>query len=119
VVNVLINNFIDGRQACYLAYVKSSNTLLLVDDAGDAGGPFAGSMVLDGRPADIQNSQCIVDAAGSSASTTTGIGNTLTLSLNMIFKSGFTGNHVIWVAGRDAAGANNTGWQAMGTTTVQ
>ena len=119
VVNVLINNFIDGRQACYLAYVRSNNTLLLVDDGGDAGGPFAGSMVPDGSPADIQNSQCIVDAAGSSASTTTGIGNTLTLVLNVIFKSGFNGNHVIWAAGRDTAGANNTGWQAMGTTAVQ
>ncbi|SPF50571.1 hypothetical protein SBA4_4430017 [Candidatus Sulfopaludibacter sp. SbA4] len=119
VVNVLINNFIDGRQACYLAYVQSSNTWLLVDDAGDAGGPFAGSMVLDGNATDIQNSQCIIDGSGSSASTATGIGNTLTLELNIIFKSGFTGNHVIWAAGRDTAGANNTGWQAMGTTSVQ
>jgi len=32
--------------ACYLAYAAASNSLLLVDDAGDAAGPFAGGMVL-------------------------------------------------------------------------
>src|SRR4030088_2878227 len=36
VVNVLINNFLDGRQACYLAYSQPSNVLYLVNDAGTA-----------------------------------------------------------------------------------
>jgi len=116
VVNLLVNNFIDGRQACYLAYAAASNSLLLVDDAGDAGGPFAGSMTLNGSAATIQNSQCAVSGTGSSAVKN---GNNLTLALNVTFKSAFAGNHIVWVAGRAAAGDNNTDWQAVGTTTVQ
>ncbi|SPF52305.1 hypothetical protein SBA4_50008 [Candidatus Sulfopaludibacter sp. SbA4] len=36
VVNVLINNFLDGRQSCYLAYSRPLNTLYLVNDTGTA-----------------------------------------------------------------------------------
>jgi hypothetical protein len=116
VVNVLVNNFIDGRRACYLAYVVSSNLLFLVDDAGDAGGPYAGGMALDGNVATIQNSQCSVSGVGSSASQS---GNALTLTLNITFQPGFLGHKIMWVAGRDAAGGNNTDWQAMKTWFVQ
>jgi len=116
VVNVLANNFIDGRQACFLAYVASSNTLYLVDDGGDAGGPFAGGMVLSGAAGTIQNSQCSVSGTGSSAVAS---GNTLTLTLNLTFKSGLSGNRIVWVAGRDGAGGNNTDWQSMGTESIQ
>ncbi|SPF54062.1 exported hypothetical protein [Candidatus Sulfopaludibacter sp. SbA4] len=132
VVNVLVNNFIDGRNACYLAFVPSGSltgTLYLVDDGGDAGGPFAGGMVLPGSTGAIQNSQCVVSAAGSSAAfgfseITTPSGNiptgtSLTLTLNITFKSAFAGNRILFVAGRDAAGANNTGWQSVGTSMVQ
>jgi hypothetical protein len=115
VVNMLVNNFIDGRHACYLAYVASSNTLYLVNDAGDAGGPFAGSMVVNGSAGTIQNSQCSVSGTGSSATP----GNTLTLTLNITFKAAFAGNRIVWAAGRDRADGNNTDWQAMGTWTVQ
>src|SRR5437016_4861940 len=89
VVNVLINDFIDGRSACYAAYAEGGNTLYLVDDAGDAGGPFAGSMLLDGTPGSIENSQCRIDRVGSSA---TGNGMTLALKLNIFFKEGFRGH---------------------------
>jgi hypothetical protein len=116
IVNVLINNFIDGRQGCYLAYVRSSNTLILVDDAGDAGGSYAGSMPLNGSNAGIQNSQCAVNGSGSAV---TYAANTMTLTLNITFQGAFGGNRVVYVAGRDNAGGNNTGWQAMGTWTVQ
>jgi hypothetical protein len=116
VVNVLVNDFIDGRQACYLAYSAPSNTLLLVDDGGDAGGPFAGSMVLNGAAATIQNKQCLVNGAASSAAAS---GNTLTVALNITFKDVFAGDRILYVAGRDGTGGNNTGWQAMGTWTVQ
>jgi len=115
IVNLLVNNFIDGRQACYLAYVASSNTLLLVDDAGDAGGPFAGSMALNGARGPIQNGQCVIGALSSAVLS----GNTLTLTLNITFTANLTGNQVLYIAGRDAAGGNNTDWQAMGTWTVQ
>jgi hypothetical protein len=116
VVNVLINNAIDGRQACYLAYAAASNTLYLVDDAGDAGGPFAGGMVLNGGSGSIGNSQCTVNGTGSTAAPSPGA---LALMLNVTLASGFTGNRIMYVAGRDAAGGNNTDWQASGTVTVQ
>ena len=115
IVNLLVNNFIDGRQACYLAYVGSSNSLDLVDDGGHAQGPYAGSMVLNGSGT-IQNSQCSVNGAGSSAVLA---GNTLTLTLNITFKSTFAGDRILYVAGRDGSGGNNTDWQAVGTWTVQ
>jgi len=116
VVNVLINDFLDGRHACYLAYVAAGNLLYLVDDGGDAGGPFAGSMAVNGGNGGIQNSQCAVSGAGSTVGTAP---NTLTLTLNLTFTGAFSGNRVVYVAGRDQAGGNNTGWQAIGTWTVQ
>ncbi len=115
VVNVLINNFINGIDACYLAYAESSNTLYLVDNEGDVGGPYAGSMVLNGTGS-IQNSQCQIEGAGSSA---VGSGDTLTLTLNILFYEGFAGNQSVYSAARDSGGNNNTGWQALGTWSVQ
>jgi hypothetical protein len=115
IVNLLINNFIDGRQACYLAYVASSGTLLLVDDAGEAQGPYART-VLNGGGAPIQNSQCAVSSVGSSVALA---GNMLTLTLNITFTSSFVGNRVLYVAGRDNTGGNNTGWQSVGVWSIQ
>src|SRR6185369_364477 len=34
VLNILINNFLDGRNACYLAYSRPGAVLYLVSDAG-------------------------------------------------------------------------------------
>ncbi len=112
IVNVLINNSLDAKRACYLAYLAASNTLLLVDDAGDGGGPYAGTMPLNGTNTGISNSQCAVNGAGSSVSFGP---NTLTLTLNIKFTAAFGGNRIVWVAGRDAAFGNNTDWQALGT----
>jgi len=111
VVNVLINTFLDGRQGCYIAFVPSgggAGTLYLIDDAGDAGGPYSG-MMLPGKGV-VQNSQCGVSGSGSSVS---GSGNNLTLTLNMIFAPTFAGNKVIYAAARDTA-QSNSGWQTMG-----
>jgi len=113
---VLINNFLDGRKACYLAYSAPANTLFLVDDAGEAGGPFAGQMALNGGNGSIGNGQCVVTGVGSAVSTAP---STLTLTLNIAFTAAFTGNRVVYVAGRDRAEGNNTDWQAVATWTVQ
>jgi hypothetical protein len=113
-MNVLVNNFIDGRQACYLAFVPSGATagsLYLVDDAGTAGGPFAGA-TLPGSGT-IQNSQCSIDIASSSFNAS---GNTLTLILSITFKPAFSGDRVFYAAARSAT--QNSGWQAIGTVTV-
>ncbi|MEZ5402690.1 MAG: BACON domain-containing protein [Bryobacteraceae bacterium] len=113
VVNVLINNAIDGRNACYVAYVPSTGRLLLVNDAGQGAGPFAGALTLPGSGT-AANSQCEVDAAQSSAVVS---GDTLTLMLRLSFKPSFRGNRVVYLAARH--GSDNSGWQAMGTILVQ
>src|ERR1019366_4636998 len=88
VENILVNDFIDGRSACYLAYSRPANLLLLVDNAGDAGGPFAGSASL-GAAGSIQNGQCIVSWGSNPVNTS---GNTLALTLNITFTAAFDGN---------------------------
>lgn len=111
VVNILINNFIDGRSACYLAYVVPSSTLVLVDDAGRAGGPYAGSVTL-GNSTAIQNSQCAVTLTSANGS-----GDTLSLMLNITFQSAFAGNRIQYLAARDAA-QNSSGWLPLGVWQV-
>ncbi|MEZ5357143.1 MAG: hypothetical protein R2762_31280, partial [Bryobacteraceae bacterium] len=113
ILNLLINNAIDGRNACYVAFIRAAGTLVLVNDAGDAGGPFAGSMTIPGSGS-VMNSQCIVRAAGSSAS---GVGGTFTLTLDFEFAGSFRGDRIVYAAARDGQG-NNSGWQSMGTVTV-
>ena len=106
VINVLINNFLDGRQACYIAYSRPLNVVYLVNDAGDA---LLAPLLLNGSGS-VSNSQCTITGAGSSA---TGNGNTLTLILNITFSAGFGGNKVVYVAARDSV-EHNSGWQTMG-----
>jgi len=111
VVNVLLNTSLDGGQACYVAYARSTNTLYLFNDAGAPlpGVPMNGSGALG-------NGQCTVNLAGSSAA---GNGNALTLTLDLTFSSTFTGNRIFYLAARDTNESNNTGWQALGSWTVE
>ena len=116
VIDVLINSALDGRQACYVAFQPagpSSGTVLLVNDAGAAGGPFQ-SLSLPGSGT-VSNSQCSISGAGSSVS---GSGTGLTLTLAITFNLSFAGNKVVYTAVRDQA-ANNSGWQALATWNVQ
>ena len=112
VVNILINSFLDGRQACYLAYSRPAGVLYVVSDAG---GGLSAPLTL-GASGSVSNSQCTVNSAGSSAN---GSGNTLTLTLNLTFGSAFNGNRVVYLAARDSTEANTSGWQSMGSWTVQ
>ena len=115
VVNFLFNDFLDGRHACYLGYVPSgptSGSWFLVDDDGNAGGPYAGMTIPSNET--IANSQCEVSGVGSSA---TGGGVALALTLSITFKPSFRGDKVVYMAARDA-GAGNSGWQPMGVRSV-
>ncbi|SPF49703.1 hypothetical protein SBA4_4150012 [Candidatus Sulfopaludibacter sp. SbA4] len=109
--NILVNSAIDGRHACFLAFVLSSNSVLLVDDAGDAAGPYQG-LVLPSSGS-ISNSQCTINGAGSSVSRS---GNTLTLTLSMTFSQGFAGNQVFYLAARNST--ENSNWQEAGSVSV-
>jgi len=112
VLNVLINNFLDGRQACYIAYSQPFKVLYLV---GDAGGGLSAGLTLGGSGS-VGNGQCTVSANDSSA---TASGNTLTLVLKIGFTAAFDGNRVIYLAARDSTDTGNSGWQPLGSTTVQ
>jgi len=112
VVNILINNALDGRHACYLAFAPSSasgGSIYLVDDAGDAGGPYQG-LVLPSSGT-ISNSQCTISASGSSV---TGDGNNLVVSMQLNFGAAFSGPRIVYAAARDTGGASS-GWQTLAT----
>jgi len=102
VVDILVNNFLDGRHACYLAYVAAQKALVLVDDAGDAGGPYAG-------PANSQCAATLVSAAGT--------GNNLTLVLTIAWTTSFAGDKIFYMSAGDVA-QNNSGWQPLGVVRV-
>ena len=108
VVNMLLNNFLDGRYACYLAYSRPMNVLYLVNDAG--GGLLPG-LVANGTGT-ISNSQCTI-----SNPVVTGSGDTMEVKMIVNFGAGFTGNRIWYLAARDSLG-NNSGWQAVGSWAV-
>lgn len=109
VVNILLNDWLDGRQACYVAYVPEWNAVVLVDDQGNAGGPFAGSFVL-GSSMTIGNSQCTIHGDGTTVLATP---EGLKLRLKLSYKPTFSGYRVAYVAVRDQAD-RNSGWLAIG-----
>jgi probable HAF family extracellular repeat protein len=111
VVNILMNGALDARNACYLAYSVPASTLYLVNDAGQAGGPFAGAATFETGNA-IQNSQCSVRPVAVS-----GNGNALTLTLAFTFLPAFNGNEIVFLAASDAA-QNNSGWAPLGVWQV-
>jgi Glycosyl hydrolase family 53 len=110
VVNVLFNNFLDGRQACYIAYSRPLKLLYLVNDKGDALLPG----IALGGAGSVNNSQCAIAGTNSSA---VGTGNTLVLRLSITFTSSFAGNKVTYLAVRDVA-ESNSGWQPAGVWLV-
>ncbi len=109
VLDVLINSYLDGIGACYMAFVPataSSGYLYLVDDAGD-GGYVSGTPMLLPSGNTLHNSQCTISATGSSVSAS---GNTLTLKLAITFAPGFAGNKIFYMAAR--SNTQNSGWYA-------
>jgi hypothetical protein len=107
ILNILVNDFLDAKRACYLAYVVPASLLILVNDAGDAGGNYAGTVTL-GNNSVIRNSQCAVSLVSA-----TGSGNNFTLTLNITWLSGLAGDRIFYMAGRDQA-LNNSGWYPQG-----
>jgi len=113
VVNILIDSGtgIDGRHACYLAYVPRFNDLYLVNDAGTALLPVGHLNSASGSPS-LGNSQCVVTWTANPVSAS---GNRLDLTLTIHF-SNFQ-PQVFYLAARDLNESNNTGWLPMGIAT--
>ncbi|HEX4232630.1 MAG TPA: S53 family peptidase [Bryobacteraceae bacterium] len=113
--DVLINRDINAGNACYFAFIPSgstSGTIYVVDNAGDAGGPFSALTVPGSGSA--QNSQCTINGFGASVSAS---GNTMTLTLPITFSSTFQGERIFYLAAL-GSGNGNSGWQAKGSINV-
>ena len=109
-VYVLINGALDSRNACYAVYYPASSSLYLLNDtAAGTVGP-----VTPGATGTVQNSQCTINASGSSAS---GTGTNLVLNLAVSFKPAFTGTKSVFMNAQDAAGASS-GFTSRGTWIV-
>ncbi len=115
IANVLINSAIDGRYACYMAVVLGSpSALILVNDAGEAGGPFAGQMAVSSPPyTPIGNSQCQINSATQAISPD---GKLLTVTLGVRYEPPFRGYRVFFPAIR--IGMTNSGWFAGGSVQI-
>ncbi len=111
VANVLINRVLDGRNACYIAYSRPLGVLYLVANEGP---PALSQGLVLGAAGSVQNSQCRINAAASSAAASA---NRLTLTLNVTFFAPLAGNNVVYTAARDTAGSNS-GWRTQGVHQV-
>ena len=104
---ILINDYLDGRHACYLGYDHINNRLYLVADVG--GTLLPQSIIPNSGTGSMQNSQCIVGGQGT---TVTSNGTSYTLSVNLFFLPAFRGHRVIYAATQTPTGGNS-GWQAI------
>jgi len=113
VVNILVSDSLDGRNACYVAYDSRANVLYLVGNDGATLGTGSSVGSVNGA---MLNGQCLAGWENpSSESAVTSSGNNLTLTLIMDFYN--TANQIFYLAARDVNGLNNTGWQPMGIAT--
>jgi hypothetical protein len=104
---VIIGTAIQASNVCYAQYV--SGYVYLRNDAGTAWlGP-----VVAGTTATLANSQCTITNPVA-----TGSGTLLDLILPLSFSTAFNGPKSIWQNAASAPGANS-GWQPVGTWTVQ
>lgn len=110
VVDILINTALTGGNACYIAYVPSSNLLYLV---GDDGSTLLSPALTPTGTGTVSNTQCQISAAGSSVQTDRNNPNALSVNVAVTFFAGFQANSVAYVAVRDAN--NNSGRVRMGT----
>jgi hypothetical protein len=99
---------LDGQNSCFVIYFQNQGTIQLEwdDVTGNEIKPAGSSGTL-------QNSQCAIGATSVSA---TALSTTITLDIT--FKSAFTGLKNIYMYGADGDGSINTGWVKMGTYEV-
>jgi hypothetical protein len=104
---VLFQDYLDGRNACYVAYAADQNLLYLVNDDGT--GVLPG--ITPGTASSQSNSQCTINGAASVAAQA---GNIMVLVLDVSFKPEFAGRRVAYTASQTVDGATSP-WQSKGT----
>jgi hypothetical protein len=108
-VDFLFQATLSGPNACYAAYVPSSNTISLFNDLANG---YQGATL--GSASTLSNSQCSI-AVGASSETVTG--NNLTLTVAVTFKAAFAGAKNIYMVVGNKSNATS-GWQAEGAWTL-
>jgi hypothetical protein len=88
--------------SCQIAYVRDGNYLTLMNDTGTQWL----SPTPPGTPGTISNSNCTVDAGASSVS---GAGNNLSVTVKLTFKQQYVGPHTSWMGAVDNATMNKNG----------
>jgi hypothetical protein len=111
VLNVLIRDSLDGRNACYVAYSVPQRVLYLVSDQGpDSLSP----PITLPAPQNLSNSQCTIHGAESSASV---FGSSVTLNLRVSFSPSFAGAKLIYAGASDILGTSS-GWSIAAVHSV-
>ena len=108
-VELLINNSLASTNGCHVSYLRASNQLQLRSDNTLS---LAG-VVTPGVRGYAQNSQCVISGIGSSVS---GAGNSLTVTVNVTLKAGWTGTKNLYLRSQDA-GSGISGWTDHGDFT--
>jgi hypothetical protein len=108
-VETVVNSQLTAADSCFVYVVPSSALAYLAADDGSWLCPIP-----LGTSAMQQNSQCRVNAFGSSLS---GSGNNLTLMLSISFQPGFSGTKNTYMEANDGI-AGASGWRQMGTWTT-
>ena len=99
-VRILFSQTVAGQQACSLRYTPRDNSLLLMNDKGDESAAGAVRIVLDSKPGALENGNCRIDSAGSSA---VGVQKILKVTVEVTFKDKFAGVHAIYLAASNGA----------------
>ncbi len=109
-VEMLFNSSLNTAQACYIRFDRAANSVSLYTDSG---GATTGPLAL-GSAGTLQNSQCTVNASGSSSF---GAANDLTVNLSITFQSSFSGSRLIYARAQDNGG-ELLNWIQVGSWTV-
>ena len=94
---------------CIMYHDRSLNQMNLINDAGT--GWISG---VPGTNATLQNSQCSLSLSGIAV---TANGNNVTVTVPITFTGPFAGTKQVWMYA--SGSATNSGWQQLGTWTVQ
>ena len=98
-----------SSNSCLAYYDNATDLVYLLNDAATLW--MSGYR---GSGATLQNSQCSIQLSGT---TVTGSGNTLTLTLPVVFKPAFAGPKTIFMYAANVTGTSS-GWQTLGTWTA-
>src|ERR1700728_5517562 len=96
------NSTTNSAGSCVAYYTPANNEVNLFNDASTAT-----VQATPGTATTLQNSQCSINVAATSVSTS---GNALTLTLAVTFEAGYTRAKNIYAEANDISGAS-TGWQ--------